>query len=518
MKKQIVIVGGGSAGWITALYLNRYIDNSQITLIESPEIGILGAGEGTTPNFVTFLDEVQIPISDLIKHAGATIKNGIKFTNWNNDEKHFYHTFLTDHPALSNISASDLIGEYNLTSVLSIAEEVVFEEYDFMSKICELNKVPQVYDFKKENNIPTGYSNPIIKYNRLANFALHFDATRLASFLKKVALERGVINIEATVTAINEDKEGNVTSFKLQDDTLINADFVFDCSGFSRLIVGKHFNAEWVSYSNYLPVDTAVPFFIDNDEEIPPYTESIAMKYGWMWKIPLQNRYGCGYVFDSSLTSEEEAIKEIENYLGFKPIYPRETKGAFKFKAGYYKTPWVKNCVAIGLSSGFIEPLEATSIYSSLSILKKFVNDLSHIESPSQPLIDRFNTEAEELTNGIFNFVYFHYLGKRNDSKFWNKFKAPESHPLEIQKKLNIINNFVPKNIDFTGITPFGLHSWLSVAYGLNQLNIDVMKEMVKNNCYREKFKKEIEVWKSNIEVASSDCTSHVYFLKVLKQ
>jgi hypothetical protein len=178
-------------------------------------------------------------------------------------------------------------------------------------------------------------------------------------------------------------------------------DFVFDCSGFHRLLIGKHFNSEWASYKEYLPVDMAVPFFIPIDEEIPPYTEAIAMKYGWMWKIPLQNRYGCGYVFDSSLISEEDAAKEIEEYLGFVPEYPRKNKGAFKFNAGGYKTPWVKNCIAIGLASNFIEPLEATSIFSSIDSLRRAVFNTLSLEECNDDIIDRYNKEIESINSAL---------------------------------------------------------------------------------------------------------------------
>ena len=511
--KNVVIVGGGTAGWATALLAHKYLPDATISLVESKEIGILGAGEGTTPNFISFLDEVNIPVSDLIKHTGATIKNAIKFTNWNGDGKHYYHGFLVDHPALSNLTATDLMDEYELSSLISVADEVPFEDYNFMTKICEKNRVPQVLRVDAHNS----FSNPIFKFNRLANFSVHFDAVKVAGYLKTIALSRGVLHIEGLVKEIKSSKSGDITSLVLESKKVLKTDFVFDCSGFHRLIIGKHFKSEWISYKDYLPVDCAVPFFLDKEEDIPPYTEAIAMKYGWMWKIPLQERYGCGYVFDSSLISEEEATKEIEEYLGFTPHYPRADKGGFKFDAGCFKTPWINNCLAVGLSAGFIEPLEATSVFASLVYVRKALNNLSEIYNRKQKYIDRYNDEVLKYTDDIFNFVYFHYLGKRNDTVFWHRFKEESNYPQPVKDMVNLFKNYVPRKSDFRGYGAFALFSWLSVAYGLNLVNKELFKQMSHDNKYKETFKKEFDVWQLNIQNASSDCMKHSVFLNVMK-
>lgn len=510
---NVVIVGGGSAGWITALFVKKYLPNSVVTVVESPEIGILGAGEGTTPNFISFLDDVGIPVSDLVKETSTTIKNGIKFTNWNGDGRHYYHGFAVDHDLVSNIPFSSLNGDYHLASVMAIAEEIPFTDFNVVTKMCEKNRVPQVY---RADAYTSSFINPIYKFNRIANYAVHFDASKLANFLKKTAINRGVLNIESTITKINSNEDGTISSLDLKSGETLDVNFVFDCSGFHRLFIGKHFNSEWVSYKKYLPVDTAVPFFLDKTEELPPYTESIAMKYGWMWKIPLQDRYGCGYVFDSSLISEKEAAEEIEEHLGLIPTYPRANKGGFKFNSGYYKTTWVKNCIAIGLSSGFIEPLEATSIFSSLIFLRKSLNDLSTFLYPTDESISRFNKEVNNYTEEIFNFVYFHYLGERNDTEFWKKFKEKDNHPKSVQEILNLLNNFVLKSTDFSPTSPFGLLNWLQVGYGLNKLNLNLFKKTVAHNQYMEKYGKEFSLLINNSELASSECVPHNEFLKNL--
>lgn len=515
--ENVVVVGGGTAGWLTALFLKKQLPFSVITVVESPEIGILGAGEGSTPQLVWFLDDLGIPVSDLVKEAHATIKNGIKFTNWNGDGKHYYHGFSVIHGNVSGIRAFDLLNDLHITTLLSINEDVSFEEFNYTSKICEVNKVPHIYrdaPFNPDFNV-------ISKFEQVADFSIHFNAVEFAAYLKKVAISRGVVHIEGTVTKVNSTNNGDVSSLLLDSGREVPVNFVFDCSGFSRLFIGKHFKSKWNSYKDFLPVDAAVPFFIpiNEQEELPSYTESVAMKYGWMWKIPLQNRFGCGYVYDSSLISEQDAIKEIEDYLGFEPDYPRKNKGGFSFSAGFYETTWVNNCIAIGLSSGFIEPLEATSIFSSIFSLRRALFDISALVERNSTQIDLFNKEVFEFNESIFNFVYFHYLSERNDTKFWNTFKL-NSHPKYIEKVLTIFKSYVPRNRDFpiTTANPFSLPSWNAVGHGLNKLNTDKIKNLVVNNFYQELHGDAFNSWKVNVASAVSNSVNHREFLEVLKK
>ena len=242
---KYVIVGGGTAGWLTALFVKEKFPYSDVTVIASSEIGILGAGEGTTPPFMNFLAKIKINPNEIISNCLGTIKTGIKFNNWSGDTKHYFHNFLAD--------------------------------------------------------------------TRQGDSALHFDANLLAKYLQTVGIERGIKLVDNEVTDVCADSNNNITSLILKDKTSIDLDFVFDCSGFRRLIIGKHYNAKWTSYKKILPVDRAMPFFLQNDNtNLPVYTEAIALRHGWMWKIPVQGRYGCGYVFDSSRATDSEIKEEIE--------------------------------------------------------------------------------------------------------------------------------------------------------------------------------------------------------------
>jgi tryptophan halogenase len=368
-----VIVGGGSAGWLTALYLNKYFPNEKVVVIASSEIGILGAGEGTTPAFMEYLSEVGISELELVENCKASLKTGIKFTNWNGDDEHYYHNFWDD------------------------------------------------------------------------KYALHFDASLLAKYLQDVATNRCIKLIDDEVIKVLLD-DGNITTLVTPSGP-VTGDFFFDCSGFKRLLIGEIYKSEWEEYD--MPCKRAIPFFLPNDNtNLPDYTESVAMKYGWIWKIPVQGRYGCGYVFDSTMTTDENAAQEIRDYLGHDFKSPR----TFNFSAGAYKQVWINNCMAVGLSSGFIEPLEATSIWIQILALRLFV------QNRDNPV--KVNNDVKELNEDILSFLYFHYLSQRTDTEFWKDFQTNNYMP---EKLLNRTKNSA-KEYSFN---LFPDKSWDAIASGI---------------------------------------------------
>lgn len=507
--KKIVIVGGGTAGWLTALFINRTLP-CEVTLIESEEIGILGAGEGTTPMMVWFLDYVGIPVSEIVSNTSATFKNGIKFTNWTPDGSYYYHNFHSINSKTKDID-SELLrpgmdydnANYVMTSYLNTDKK----EFDLNSYLNEDNRVPFLYN---GNNMG---QNVILDYDRLSMTALHFNAREIAKYFRQVAEDRGVKRIEGKISDTTSNENGDITHVHIGDEK-IEADFVFDCTGFARLLIGKHFNSEWVSHSDKLPAKAAIPFFVpeDNSKNIAPYTESIGMKYGWMWKIPVQGRYGCGYVFDSDLISEEDAKKEIDDFVGYEVESPK----TFKFTAGYYKTPWVNNCVAVGLSSGFIEPLEATSIAQSIESLRNLFKDYTQVFNRNPKYIAEYNKFASDTTSAIADFLYFHYMGGRKDTEFWSRFQDINNAPEFVKNVMDKMSYKVLQYKDFWNDSPFYLENWFPVAYGLGMIKQDIIVDYVKDNYLDERFMTTYMSTKYKQKDMSEKCMTHRDMLKVL--
>jgi tryptophan halogenase len=425
---NIAIVGGGTAGWITALYAKKTHPNKNIILIESEEIGILGAGEGSTPHLISLFDFLEIPFSDLVKNCNATVKNGIKFTNWSNESDCFFHPFGSNSIASNDYNFSlnkYLEQDTGFSHIVSSKFKHTLNDYAFVQKISNNFLVPFV------RNNEQLVLNPILKFDNVANWSLHFDARTLAQYLRKIGELRGIVRIEGIVNKIETDENGYINKL-LVNDKYIDIDFVFDCTGFKRLIIGNFYNAKWKSHSNHLPAKKAIPFFLPVEKKIPPYTEAIAMNYGWMWKIPLQHRYGCGYVFDSDFISDDEAKKEIDNYLGFEVESPK----TFSFNAGCYEKIWIKNCLALGLSSGFIEPLEATSLWQLESTLKLFFS-LYNKNNNKITLNKYYLNQTQE----VVNFLYLHYVTNKSNTNFWKNFVQNNNMPDFIKNILEYIKN-----------------------------------------------------------------------------
>lgn len=506
-NKNIIVVGGGSAGWLTALSVKNAYPLFDVTVIESKEIGILGAGEGSVPHLVDFLDNLGITVSDLVKNCDATLKNGIKFTNWNNDNKFYYHGFAaTDSQLDISAGSTKQVSTYPLL-VSSLVLNNNLNEIDFVESISEKNKAPFV--IKQTND-----KDPMSQYKKVSSFSVHFNATKLANKLKEIGIERGIKVLENTIQNISLDENNNVSGLMLDNGDSVICDFVFDCSGFHRLIIGKVFNAQWKTYKDFLPVDSAVPFFIEMTEDIPPYTEAIAMKYGWMWKIPLQTRFGCGYVYDSSLITEQDAIKEIEEFLGYEPIYPRKDKGGFKFDAGCYENSWVNNCVSIGLASGFIEPLEATSLWVTMVALGKLLANPEWITNNVQVIRDEFNLAIYKMNSEIVNFIYFHYMSTRRDTEFWNKFSYDRA-PKTLRDKIDLWKHRLPNRNDSGSYWPFA--SWFVVGSGIEIINKSIAQQYIDS---LDDYKKGVAMYNYYLDYQkyiSFDCVKHKDFLESIK-
>lgn len=449
MKKNVVVVGGGTAGWLSALFLKKILpEECNITVIASEEIGILGAGEGSVPALVGFLSNLDINANELVLHCGGTIKGGIKFANWLNDETAFNHTFRYIH-------SQDHFRELSFDEVSIISNKLnlidfKYSSYDISDLLIDTNKISLSDKFRSSEG----------KYN-LFNFSFHFDANRLAEFLKSIALERGIVYHDDFVENVQLNENGFITNIVCKKATY-NCDLVIDCTGFKRLIVGKLYNADWVDVSKRLPVNKAIPFFLPPDKQLESCTTATAMNFGWSWKIPLQHRSGCGYVYSSNFCDQSTATDELIKRFGNVDI-PR----SFSFDSGYFKNPWIKNCIALGLSGGFLEPLEATSIWTTIHTLTYIREEIDFIFENNQSSIDNVNRKTANMYESNIDFIQFHYFSKRNDTEFW-RYMNNDSPQSERLKYFIEILKHRPLNSEELNGTYYHPDSWLKFAIQLN--------------------------------------------------
>lgn len=462
-KDNIVIVGGGTAGWLTTLFAKKKYPDSNVTLIESSEIGILGAGEGTTPYFHTILDFIDISYADVIKNCQASFKVGLKYTNWSEANPEYYHTFENVFNKLqkykNNVDNQFFIECYR-EGKLPVLETMT-------AQCCKKYCLPVVQ--------PTQNLDDTTYFGALA---MHFDACLLAKYLKEVGLQRGITRQEGKVVSINQNEQGYIKSLTLENGLEVDTTFVFDCTGFRRLIIGNFYKSEWQTLKNMLPAKRALAFFTEQTNKIAPYTDVIAGNYGWFWKIPLQHRHGCGYVFDSDLVDDDTAKKEIDNLTG----QDTEIRNMFKFEPGYYSKIWIKNCIALGLSSGFLEPLEATSIHQLGRNLIDFFSYENKIYEKEQRIIDEYNTYYAKETNHIAEFLYMHYLTDKTNTNFWLNFTNSNEMPDSIRKFLNTIQYRLLNVRDIKDTILFGIDSYLSILSGNNQIQSLAIQNSCKQN------------------------------------
>jgi len=462
--KKVFIVGGGTAGWLTALLTKKFFPDYKITLIESSEIGILGAGEGSVPFLINVLDMLEIPIADLIRECKATFKIGINFVNWNGDGKSYLHSFIYRDEMARSIPVDKTLIEQLLELQSKISNAKNQEDLSAYERMAKENLVPFTWGDKNSSieNLPL---------NRHGQYSIHFDARLLAVYLAKFAKTKGIDRIESKVSGFVGDEI--IDAILLEDGNKLDCDFVFDCSGFARLINGKHHKAKWISYMNVSGLDRAMPFFIEHNNDISPVTDAFCMKNGWCWRIPVQGRYGCGYVYNSKYCSDEEALAEAEEFFGQKLTVPK----IFKFEAGIFEKTAIGNSMAVGLSQGFLEPIEATNIWVSALNVVDFLN-CDGINNRDPEFLKEFNDRCSKRNTSILEFVYLHYMTKRNDSQFWKDFSKNYPPPENLKIIVEQLRQAKNPDIDFT---LFSDRSWMQVLQGLRIVDLEKYQHMFKD-------------------------------------
>ena len=396
---KIVIVGGGTAGWVTAAMWIKETVGHDITVVESSKVGIIGAGEGSTGSMPWFVrdkwpDNIVNEL-DFLRKTKATLKMAINMKNWKGDGTSYYSPFHgspTDgHP----------IDTAMLGSILKHGRSDYSSLHSWMLD-------DGLTTFRKVNGrIVQG----------LENHSYHFDGVEVGKYFKDICVKRGVKVIDSVVDDLTFDEDEFLQSIKLTNGETIEADMWFDCSGFAKVLMGKTKN-KWISYKNHLPCNSAITFSDDISSKTVRFeTLSETMNAGWMWKIPLQQRHGCGYVYCDEYQTYEESLAEIEAKLG-KKITPLNH---IKFESGKYEKIWYKNIACVGLSGHFLEPLQATSIHISLMTASVIVY---HCLKNKESLRSEFNTDSlNNLCNNMIedskDFIQMHYFAGRNDTPFW---------------------------------------------------------------------------------------------------
>lgn len=398
--KKIVIVGGGTAGWMSALIMARQFENKdiQIELMESPDVGIIGVGEGSTPSLKVFFESQGIPESEWMPECNATYKCGIDFDGWST--KHRYEKYF--HPFYSSVDDNSIpIFMHNAQArVTGLDLHAHPDRYFVESRLARRCLAPVAPEDSSMN----------------MNYGYHFDAALVGKFLRKKAIERGVIHRICHVSEIRQDASGNIAAVLTDEGETHEADFFVDCTGFASLLLQKTLKTPFKSYSNLLN-DSAVAMPTDIGDKIPSQTISTALKNGWAWKIPLTNRYGNGYVYSSSFCTAEEAEHELREHLGL--LESDVPARHLKMKVGRVEQHWVRNCLGVGLSQGFIEPLEATALLLVQKTAEMFA---FYFEKAgfSDLYRDEFNQRINDNFDAVRDYIVTHYkLSSRTDTEYW---------------------------------------------------------------------------------------------------
>lgn len=403
---HMVIVGGGSAGWIAANLIAKHLipQDIKLTLVESEDIPSIGVGEGSTPQLKSFMDDIGLHESDWLMQCNGTYKNGIEFSNWSTKLgfQAYFHPFpaqTDDHTVRGFFHNSFLIRK-------GINLPAHPDPFFLATKLASEHKIPV-----PNNNFPFK-----------VNYGYHFDALEFAKVLRKHALSKGVNRIVDTVDTVKVEQNGDICALELRCGQRLEADFFVDCTGASSLLIEKTLKSNFNSFADNLLNDKAVVMSTPASTQFTPSkTTAIAMNNGWRWQIPLTSRVGNGYVYSSKFITPENAENELRTALGLtKPEdYTNISAKHLSMRTGYFEQSWKQNCVAIGMSQGFIEPLEATALHITIESVQDFITVFKQGDRASG-LVSDYNQNICKRYEAIRDYIVAHYkLSSRNDSEYW---------------------------------------------------------------------------------------------------
>lgn len=497
MIDNIVVVGGGTSGWLSVCNLLFRIHESKninITVIESPDVPIIGVGESTTGkmhDIINHYDHLKCE-KEFLKETGATFKYGIKHIDWYKNNDSFLSPIGSDFENDTTYPSKD----YDYFRIYHIAENKKYE-------------VPIQNQMMLQNKLyPIGEHNYDVTY--------HIDAYKTGEFLRKKCLATGrVKRIEATIENVNLNDLGGVKSLDLSNGEKINGDFFVDCTGWAKVLIDK-VGAKFKSYRDNLLVNKAIVFPrpTKENEVIKNHTVATARKYGWTFDLPLQNKVGRGYVFNGDMISVDDAIKEMND------CYNEEidVKKVIDFKSGRLDKMWIKNVLATGLSASFLEPLEATAIHTTISQFTHFMENYftEDLNLYDKSLQKQYNDYMTGYVDDIRDFITFHYITPRKDTEFWIESSDPKRWSDELKKKMYIWQNKMPRQIDYPhkGVWyGIGNSLWLQVGMGMNLFDSGIAKKELNYYGLYDKAKTDYDLIKERATavVSNLQTTNEVY-------
>ncbi len=452
---QVTIVGGGTAGWLAATMLdnslNQHSDGPRVrvTLIESPNIPTVGVGEATVPGMPRLLGQLGIDEKQFFLRCNASFKLGVRFVGWDLDEAgrplDYFHPFDTI-DAIDGVDPS-----YHFHRFVGVEESApFFERLSPSGEIIRANRGPRRIEDED--------------YHYRVRHAYHLDAGLFAHLLRDFAVARGVEHILDDVVEVKQGENGYITALHLKERGIVPVQLVVDCSGFRSLIMGQVLGEPFESMSDLLLCDRALAVQIPHPDpkRIEPCTRSTALGAGWCWRVPLFSRLGTGYVYSSRFRSDEEAIEEFKSYLG--PAGAEVEPRVIRMRIGRRRNGWVKYCIAIGLSGGFVEPLESTAIYMIEMAVRWLVRHFPD-RAINPALAKSYNRAVRGLFDEVRDFIALHYYSSNRPEPFWVAARSEIELPDSLRESLELWRHTFPSVTDTTGHNLFIYWNYLCVLY-----------------------------------------------------
>ena len=435
-SRKVLIVGGGSSGWMTAAYLEAALRNDpraklEITLIESPDIPRIGVGEATIPSISHVLSVIGVDFTEFMRAVEGTFKQSIKHVNWLHEKNHAYHhPFCRDaHPRVDRTGLEWLMSDRSIPYMDTVSSQ---------PQLCERGLAPVMlgqWDF-----------GPPLAY------AFHLNAQKFADYLRELATERGVTHVQDDVVDVELKENGHIAAVRTKAGQRLAADLFIDCSGFAALLIEKALNVGWTDFSQWLLCNRALVMRIPHEHYYPgqvrPYTTATAVSNGWIWETVLMTGRAVGYVHSRDHIGIEDAERELRAYEG--PHSDGIDARTVHFKVGMRERAWAGNCIAIGLSGGFIEPLESTGLYLSYLAAIVLAEQFPYRDDDMETMAFRLNRIMATRYYEVLDFINLHYcLSKRADTEFWREVQRPERIVPRLKAKLEYWKHKPPSGVDF---------------------------------------------------------------------